>query len=120
MENKQPKLKGHFLSESLDKKISLELWLEEDGFFKLKFTEREDGGGFAINDEKGRYEVDADAPNDPKRFVLSAQSRDWTWKDNHDGDSGVDSTDLKYPCEFKSAVALDVNYLERIYNTKSV
>jgi len=116
------KLSGHFIVTETNKTgntITVELWLEEDGFFRLKFEEKENGG-HAINDEKGRYEADPDDRTNKSKIVLAAQSRDWTWKDSHDGDSGTDSTDLKYPCHFKSATELEVQYLENVYLTKKV
>jgi len=94
---------------------TLELWLEEDGFFRLKYEEKEDGG-FATNEESGHYFSDS-----PNSLVLAAAERSWKWKDSHDGDSGIDATDLKYPCTLKNDnKEITVNYLEVDYLAKIV
>jgi len=108
--NKGLRLTGHWLYKEQAK--TLELWLEEDGFFRLIYEEKEENG-FATNEEKGTYYSDSS----PSSLVLAAVERSWKWKDSHDGDSGVDATDLKYPCIIKNDEIV-VKYLEVDYVTK--
>jgi len=72
--------------------------LEEDGFFILKFNERESGSAYATNEERGSYYGSESA----HKFVLAPKERSWKWNDGSESDSGVDATDLEYECEFNA------------------
>lgn len=102
---------GHYLHQSGEK--TLELWLEDDGFFRLKFEEKS-ADGFASNEEKGTY-----SPADGDSLTLAAVERQWKWQDAKDGDSGVDATDLQYPARVSNG-ELVVKYLEIEYPCKRV
>jgi len=104
------RLSGYYICRHPQKTV--EFWLEEDGFFKLKYEEREDDGSFASNEERGSYS------GDNKSFLLSAVERSWKWKDGNEQDSGVDATDLKYPATIKSDSEIVVHYLETDYSCK--
>eukprot|EP00027_Filamoeba_sp_ATCC50430_P005999 CAMPEP_0168555916 /NCGR_PEP_ID=MMETSP0413-20121227/8599_1 /TAXON_ID=136452 /ORGANISM="Filamoeba nolandi, Strain NC-AS-23-1" /LENGTH=114 /DNA_ID=CAMNT_0008586817 /DNA_START=12 /DNA_END=356 /DNA_ORIENTATION=+ len=91
---------------------TLIVFLENDGFFRLKYEERE-SDGVAINEEKGKYEG-----SNANQFLLAAVERQWSWKDSRDGDSGTDATDLTYPASLKNDGSLEVVYLETPYLLK--
>jgi len=92
---------------------SLQLWLEEDGFFRLRFEQKEHEA-VTLNDEKGSYRIE------DKNLVLFPVQREWRWHDSHDGDSGVDSVDLRYRCTFKNDNEVEVIYLEVPYLAQKI
>jgi len=109
-------LSGHFLHKSEGK--DLEVWLEENGSFRLRYEER-DEDGVAVNEEKGIFRLEMQG-ND-KVAVLVASERRWNWKDLRNGDSGVDQTDLKYPFRYgPDGNSIEVSYLNVSYSCKRV
>eukprot|EP01119_Soliformovum_irregulare_P017549 TRINITY_DN5236_c0_g2_i1.p1 TRINITY_DN5236_c0_g2~~TRINITY_DN5236_c0_g2_i1.p1 ORF type:complete len:117 (-),score=23.87 TRINITY_DN5236_c0_g2_i1:35-385(-) len=104
-------LQGHFLYK--DKSILLEIWLEEDGFFRLRFEETQ-ADGYAVNEERGSYKGDKQ-----EQFELAPMERQWKWKDQEDGDSGVDHTDLTYPVSLGEE-GLKITYQEIPYVCKKM
>lgn len=57
--NPEVPLKGHWkaIKDEKENNVTLDLWLEEEGFFRLKFEEvsKEQKGNFTSNEESGHY-----------------------------------------------------------------
>lgn len=85
--------------------ISLDVWLETDGFFRLIYKEIENANSFAQNEEHGSYSGDK----------LQSFERTWKWRDADAEDSGTDATDLAYPIAISGENEIVIKYLEKEY-----